>query len=236
MLSDSFIQKYKSKKPPFGGNGLGEFVYLRTYSRWLPEKNRREEWYETVRRVTDYSIGLYNDEKDHTEEAEELYDLIFNLKVFPAGRTLWIGGTEAVKKFPMANYNCSFRVVDDLEAFSEVFYLLMLGCGTGFRILPYDVNKIPHLRSNVKIIFKNKFVPGNQTVENSTIYPVEYSNKIEIVVGDSKEGWVNALKIYLKALSNHTIDEIIINTHYIRPKGAILKTFGGRASGPEGLI
>lgn len=240
MLTDKFIEKYKTIQPPFGGNGLGEFVYRRTYSRWLPEQNQREQWYETVRRVTDYSISLYNDGKDHTAEAEELYDLIFNLKVFPAGRTMWIGGTEAVKKFPMANYNCSFRVVDSLEAFSEVFYLLMLGCGTGFRILPEDVKTIPPLRADVKLDFddgpnKDLLAYGITKVEKTTETNVQ-PEWLYITVGDSKEGWVDALKVYLTALTNPGIEYITINTHYIRPKGAILKTFGGRASGPEGLI
>lgn len=239
MLSDKFIEKYKTIQPPFGGNGLGKFVYLRTYARWLEEENRREEWYETVRRVTDYSISLYNDKLDHTAEAEELYDLMFNLKLFPAGRTMWIGGTEAVKKFPMANYNCSFRVVDSLDAFSEVFYLLMLGCGTGFRILPEDVTNIPFLRADVRLQFDSQkwSISGYSNdghLESTSVY--KENGTFEIIVGDSKEGWVNALKYYLLALSSGDYRTIIINTGYVRAKGAILKTFGGRASGPEGLV
>jgi len=241
-LSNQFIEKYKTRIPPFGGNGLGETVYLRTYSRWLPQQNRREQWYETVRRVVDYSVSLYNDGQDHTSEAEELYDLIFNLKVFPAGRTLWIGGTEAVKKFPMANYNCSFRVINDLSSFDEIFYLLMLGCGTGFRILPEDVAEIPALRADVELEFEtepHKPLSGYNvaTIERTFAeWDKDKSREITIVVGDSKEGWVEALQKYLNILEQRIYDKVIINTHYVRPKGAVLKTFGGRASGPEGLI
>lgn len=242
MLSDKFIERYKTIKPPFGGNGLGEFVYLRTYARWIETEKRREEWYETVRRVVDYSIGLYKDDLDHNKEAEELFDQIFNLKLFPAGRTLWVGGTKAAEKFPMANYNCSFRVIDDLDAFGEIFYLLMLGCGTGFRILPEDVAKLPIFYPGIELelVSEPDYAAssyGITKLETTSIqYDIENNNWARITVGDSKEGWVDALRIYLKLMALGEYERIIINTFYIRPKGAILKTFGGRASGPEGLM
>lgn len=127
-LSDDFINQYTN--PPFGGNGMGNFVYLRTYSRWLSDVNRREDWKETVRRVVEYSMKLYQGPASKTDlqvEAEIMFDSMFNMKVFTAGRTLWIGGTEAERKFGSANFNCAFVVMDDISAFTDLFKLLMVG-------------------------------------------------------------------------------------------------------------
>jgi ribonucleoside-triphosphate reductase (thioredoxin) len=113
-LSETFLEGYKDKIPNFGGNGLGAFVYLRTYSRWLNDKGRRETWHETVARVTNYSVGLATDsvsQEERVREAELLYDAIFNLRVFPAGRTLWIGGTEAAEKHGLANFKGFYRPI-----------------------------------------------------------------------------------------------------------------------------
>lgn len=230
QLSNEFLEKYKNVDVPFGGLGLGEVVFLRTYTRWIPELNRREEWREVVKRVVEYSINL--DPNPDIVEAENLYDNIFNLRVFPAGRTLWIGGTEAAKKYPMANFNCSFRVIDDYEAFWEIFYLLMLGCGTGFRILPSDVDKLPSLATYVELRFVSKeFIAHKNDVSFLTY---DTADDITINVGDSKEGWIDALHYYFNLLQGIP-NRININTYGVRAKGAILKTFGGRASGPEGL-
>jgi len=110
---------------PFGGNGLGSFVYLRTYSRWNDEELCRETWDETVKRVVDYSIALEKrPNKDNSVEAQLMYESMRNLRVFPAGRTLWIGGTDAANKYGSANFNCAFVVIDSLSAFSDTFHLL----------------------------------------------------------------------------------------------------------------
>lgn len=127
MLTNSFIQTYKDKSIPFGGNGLGNFVYLRTYSRWLEDAMRRESWPETVRRVVDYSLQLYQGPATQEQlrtEAEFMFDSMYNLRVFPAGRTLWIGGTKAAEEFGSANFNCAFVVMNSLSAFVDTFHLL----------------------------------------------------------------------------------------------------------------
>lgn len=239
-LSDQFLEQYKTKQPPFGGNGFGELVYLRTYSRWIDSENRRERWWETVRRVVEYNMSLhlnpYNLKQDYlVDEAEDLFDNIFNLKVFPAGRTLWIGGTEAVKKYPMANFNCSFRVVDDLDAFTEVFYLLMLGCGTGFRILPSDVVKLPKFIKRGTLEHMPYEYNGREFSEDKTraFYTTTEPRYHIIRVGDSKEGWVEALRSFFEAKLYGRNIKIFYND--VRPAGSILHTFGGRASGPDGL-
>jgi len=106
LINWDFYQKYIEIEPPFSSIGL--VVYLRTYSRYIPQLKRREKWCETVLRTVEYSLSLdaATNRIEKQAEAEELFDAIFNLRVFPAGRTLWIGGTEAARKYPTSNYNC----------------------------------------------------------------------------------------------------------------------------------
>lgn len=240
FLSDSFVAQFNN--PPFGGNGLGAFVYLRTYARWLPEQGRRETWAETVRRVVEYSMGLYQGPASFEElriEAETMFEEIYNLRMFPAGRTLWVGGTEAAKKFPTSNFNCAFVVIDEFEAFTEAFFLLMVGSGVGFRVLPEDVAKLPALHTN--IVLANKPYnpkPIDERIELTQVYEERDDDgkaSVYIIVGDSKEGWVEALSQYFIAMQRSDVDAIIINYDSVRSKGEVLKTFGGRASGHEAL-
>lgn len=241
LLSESFIHQYKAKNPPFGGNGLGAFVYLRTYSRWNDEAMRREEWYETVQRVVEYSMKLYTGSatKEQLEyEAQQLYDAMYNLRIFPSGRTMWIGGTEAERKFGTANFNCAFVVVDKVSAFVETFHLLMVGAGVGFRVLADDVNKLP--RVNTKIVVAHKPYhgkPKTDRIEDTLVFEDNDGVKtsVLIVVGDSKTGWVKALEAYLHAMQRDDVESIVINYDSVRPQGEILKTFGGRASGHQAL-
>jgi adenosylcobalamin-dependent ribonucleoside-triphosphate reductase len=239
-LSETFLNKYAHLNPPFGGNGLGAFIYLRTYSRWLDEQLRRETWLETCARVVEYSMSLYTGSATVDalqEEAEYMFDMMFNLKVFPAGRTLWIGGTEAAKKFGSANFNCAFVVVDTLDAFVDTFHLLMVGSGVGFRVLPRDIDKLPQFNTN--IVIAHKPWHGKQKIERveETLVYEDKDDKasILIVVGDSKGGWVRALEAYLDAMTRKDVESIVINYDSVRPQGEILKTFGGRASGHQAL-
>lgn len=154
FISDSFLSLYKDKEDLMGV--LGKFVYLRTYSRYLNDLKRRELWYETCKRVVEYNVGLeerfllkhnktisFNELK---EEAEFFYDNLFNLKTFPSGRTLYMGGTEIVDKYPLSNYNCGFMSLNSFESFEDLFYLLMVGCGIGLRITKEEVNKLPNIK------------------------------------------------------------------------------------------
>ena len=226
-LSEEFINKYKNIEPPM--TDLGNFVYYRTYSRFLPELNRREYWYETCRRAVEYNVNLVDGVT--TKEAEELYDAMFNLKMFLSGRTLWVGGTESSKKYPSSNFNCCGTKIESINDICEVFYLLMLGCGVGFSALKEQCDKLPEFNIKTKIIhlkyseldIKNEFT--NIKNKNSNLY---------IYVGDSKEGWVEALKSLLVGLTGIN-DTITINYDNVRPEGEPLKTFGGYASGPKPL-
>ena len=134
IISDEFISVFKHVPSPM--NQLGNFVYYRTYSRWLPDEQRREYWWETVRRAVEYNCSLVPTSR---EEAEKLYRNVFELKQFLSGRTLWVGSTDVAKYYPMANFNCSFQVVDSFAAFKDIFYLLIVGSGVCVRVLNSDV-------------------------------------------------------------------------------------------------
>lgn len=245
FLSDSFIQKYKDITPPM--TELGMFVYYRTYSRWLEDEKRREYWYETCRRAVDYIFtleGEHREQKDEyvyintlRKEAEVLFDNMFNLRQFPSGRTLWVGGTEVATKFPTSNFNCSYITITDFGCFSELYYLLMVGTGAGFRSMPQDVSKIPTYRTDINLHFTTyDEVPKWERKELTELQII--GNTAVIIVGDSKEGWVSALDLYFTIHTSflyRKISMIYLNFNNVRPKGERLITFGGTASGHESV-
>lgn len=260
---------------------IGTFTALRTYSRYLQKEGRREVWKEVTKRAAEYSVGLEVkhrkklnlpiDWKKLNEEVLRLFKNMYNLRQAVSGRTLWVGGadTGVAEKFPLANFNCSFTNIgnpyepsknwDDL---AELFYLLLVGTGVGFKILPRMAKNLPALRNDFTLVHdeyeplppwlraektelfsyhtdrydKNQFRPF-QTLEDN-FDEMELDNAILIRVGDSKEGWVDALRLFFEILSKPSYDwvqEIRFNYDSVRPAGERLKTFGGTASGPEPL-
>lgn len=233
LLTNEFISKYKHKPNPM--DELGNFVYYRTYSRFLEEEGRREYWWETVRRAVEYNCSLVPTTRD---EAERLFDNVYNLKQFLSGRTLWIGNTEVAKYYPMANFNCSFQVIESFESFTDLFYLLMIGSGIGLRILKDDVFKLPKIRTDFELIHTDYTPIDKDKREDNTSIEFKYNNTVRIIIGDSKEGWVQSLDHFLKLLYStqyRKIKSIIIDYNHVRPKGERLKTFGGTASGHTSL-
>jgi len=234
LLTNDFLSKYKHQPNPFPTE-LGEFIYYRTYSRWLEEEQRREYWWETVKRAVEYNCSLAQTTK---KEAEKLYDNVYNLKNFLAGRTLWTASTESSKKYGMSNYNCSFTVVDSFKAYEDLFYLLMIGSGVGFRVLPRDVEQLPKIRTDVEIIHKYYEPVEKGERKEYTDFDFDEDDVVTVNVGDSKEGWIQSLEYYFKFLVNHAyrpLKRIIFNYDSVRPKGEKLKTFGGTASGHQSL-
>lgn len=233
-LSQEFLSKYRYREStPM--TPLGEFVYYRTYSRFLPDKGRREYWWETCRRAVEYNCSIVDTTE---EEAEKLFDNMYNLKQFLAGRTLWVGDTKSAKKFPMSNFNCSFLKIDNIKSYCDMFYLLMLGSGVGFRTFKEDVDKLPKFRKNITLTHKPyNPIKKEDRQENTTYNENRYF--AELVVGDSKEGWVDALRIFLEIFSldaKKRYKQLIINYNNVRPRGERLKTFGGTASGHQSLM
>ncbi len=228
ILSREFLSPYKHAPNPM--EQLGSFVYSRTYSRYLPKFGRREFWWETVRRAVEYNCSLAPTSR---VEAERLYDNIYHLRQFLSGRTLWVGNTTVAEEYPMANYNCAFEVIDDFHAYHDLFYLLMVGSGVGVRVLKEDAQKLPRIRTDMKIL--HKAYDGCPVEERLEFTELSFTrDTATITVGDSKEGWAQALDHYFQIMTNNEylkIRKIIVVYDSIRPRGERLKRFGGTASG-----
>ena len=228
LLSREFLSPYKHQPNPMGQ--LGAFVYTRTYSRFLPRLGRREFWWETVRRAVEYNCSLAPTSR---EEAEKLYDNIYHLRQFLSGRTLWVGGTPVADKYPMANYNCAFTVIDDFSAYHDLFYLLMVGSGVGVRVLQSDADQLPEVRSDLEVLHKS--YDAKAPAERLEFTDLTFTrDTVTMAIGDSKEGWAQALQHYFDILTNReyaALKKIVVVYDSIRPKGERLRTFGGTASG-----
>ena len=188
-----------------------EFIHLSRYSRWLPDKERRETWDETVARYFDFFTEHLKDLhkfKLTKELRDELEEAVLSLKIMPSMRCMMTAG-EALKRENIAGYNCSYIAIDRVQSFDEVLYVLMNGTGVGFSVERQYVSQLP--------VIAEDFNPSDTV----------------IVVADSKLGWARAFKELLGMLYIGQIPRWDISK--IRPAGAPLKTFGGRASGPEPL-
>jgi len=188
------------------------FIALSRYARWLSKENRRENWSETITRYLDY-MKSHLLEKHNYYLNDDLYDAIgkqiTELGVMPSMRALMTSGV-ALDKCHVAGYNCSYIPVDSLRSFDETMYILMCGTGVGFSVERENVDKLPII---------------NEHFENSTTI---------IKVGDSRSGWARALRELIAMLYVGQIPQWDVSD--VRPAGARLKTFGGRASGPAPLI
>ncbi|WP_289137441.1 ribonucleoside-triphosphate reductase, adenosylcobalamin-dependent [uncultured Brevibacillus sp.] len=248
FLRDEFLDQYADF--PAHMSPLGQFVYYRTYSRFIPEKGRRETWKETCRRSVDYNIklayqhlnkiGLYADLRLMEKEAEGLFDNMFNLRQFLSGRTLWVGGAEngVADLYPLANFNCSFLNIKSWDDLGDLFYLLLVGTGVGFKCTKEMAAGLGPIRTNVSLLSSEyKPLPKHQRLERSELNVLE-NGFAKIYVGDSKEGWVESLRLYLQILTDTAYEHIHtvkISYNSVRPKGERLKRFGGTASGHEPL-
>lgn len=253
-ISWKFYKQYINVEPNFGELGL--VVYLRTYSRFIEELNRREKWCETVLRVVEYSLSLDTITKVElkVKEAEELFDAIFNLRVFAAGRTLFTGNPN--KSLGTAQFNCAFSVIESIDSYIEMLYLLQVGSGYGYSVENKYVAKLPVFNTNIKVThkeiqLKQKNIRQKNTIltynKNDFISYKELDNEfllldsdkcnldlkgiVNIEVGDSKEGFCTALKAFLLLLTNTNITQIKFIYDSIRPEGERIKGFGGRAAG-----
>lgn len=232
LFRQDFLDQYKDF--PSNMTKLGKFVYYRTYSRYLPQAGRRETWKETVARAVHYNCNLVETTQ---EEMEMLFDNIFNLRASLSGRTLYVGGTEVASEFPISNFNCAFQVIDDFEAYRDLFYLLMVGSGVGVRVRKADVEKLPRIKTDIKLIHREYMQTPKGLREDNTSVVFE-KNKLLIMVGDSKEGWAQAIDTYFRVLWDKMyvgIDRVEIDYGDVRPKGERLKRFGGTASGHTSL-
>jgi len=221
-LSTSFLALYRDRTPPFGFNGLGELVYMRTYSR-LKSDGTNEQWWETVQRVVEGTYSMQKrwilahhlgwDSAHAQQSAQEMYDRMWNMKFLPPGRGLWAMGsplTEERGLFAALN-NCAFVSTENLAAdFAAPFLFLMeasmLGIGVGF---------------------------DTKGAGQVTITP-PHEGEIAYTIPDTREGWVESVRLVLNAyLLGHSLPAL--DYSLVRPAGMPIKGFGGVSAGPEPL-
>ena len=186
-------------------NEYQQFIHKSRYARWLPEEGRRETWAETVQRYVDF----WDNRGQITKaDGEKLYKAIYNLDVMPSMRCLMTAG-EALDKDNVAGFNCSYLHIDHPKSFDEMMYVLMCGTGVGFSVERQFIEKLP------------------------TVAESFHETDSTIVVADSKIGWASAFRELIAMLYAGKIPKW--DMHKVRPAGARLKTFGGRASGSQPL-
>ena len=189
------------------------FIHMSRYSRWLEEEGRRETWSDTVGRLISYFKNHMSTNYKgviKNKEWDEIEEAILSLEVMPSMRALMTAGG-ALDRENIAGYNCSYIPIDSPRAFDEVLYILMNGTGVGFSVERQYADKLP------------------------TIPDQEFENTDDVVsVADSKEGWARAFRDLISYLYTGRIPKVSVTK--VRPAGARLKTFGGRASGPQPLV
>jgi len=240
-LSEAFLSQFVDKAPEFKGS-LYPVISIGKYAQYVHEEHRRETWLETVARAVNYNVGLHEKQKPGTlyslleKEAEAMFSLTYNLQAFPSGRSLWVGGTKGSSEFGESCFNCATCIMDELEAIGDLFWLLIVGSGVGFRILKSDVAKLPKFKTDFTISHREyNNLPKDRRLEHTVEdYGID-GNRIRCHIGDSKKGWVTAFRLFLKHMTEGPVSHIEFVYDSIRPKGERLMTFGGRAPGPEGL-
>ena len=215
LLSPEFIASYITKTPPWGFGGLGEVVFLRTYSRKIEGTNKTETWVQTIKRIIDGAVDI--GVPFSKEEAERLFDHMFQLRCSVSGRALWQLGTPLVSQFSGTSLNnCFYTNIEKIEDFELLFDYLMLGGGVGFSVERSKIHELPKVKA-VKSI------------------TAERSNDADFIVPDSRQGWRELLH---KVLESYFISgkSFTYSTLLIREFGTPLKTFGGTASGSGALV
>lgn len=201
------VRKLTEESKKYFKSSLGEFVYYRSYSRWIDEENRRETWIETVDRYMDFmKENLGKMLKDF--EYKEVREAILNQESMPSMRLLQFAG-QATRKTNVCAYNCSFIAPSTLQDFAEIMYISMCGTGVGFSVESQNIQALPQIKQ--------------QTGKKLPVH----------IIADTKEGWADAL--YLGIKTWYEGNDIEFDYSQLRPAGAKLKTMGGRSSGPEPL-
>lgn len=197
----------KSNYGPFP-DLFSSFIYKSRYARWLENEKRRENWDETVVRLVDYIADNSTGQLDE-DTYVDIFNAIYNLEVMPSMRALMTAGP-TLDRCHVPAYNCAYLPVDSPRSFDECMYILMCGTGVGFSVEKKYVDQLPRISETFA------------------------STDTTIVVADSKEGWAKSFRELISLLIAGQIPSWDVSR--VRPKGARLKTFGGRASGPEPLV
>ena len=201
------IKELARESKQYFRNSLAEFIYYRSYSRWIDHEQRRETWIETVDRYLSFmreNIGKKLSEKEY----DELREAILKHEVMPSMRLMWAAGP-AARKTNVCGYNCSFIAPSKLKDFGEIMYLSMCGTGVGFSVESLTVQQLPQIKKQTGKMAKTH------------------------VIGDSKEGWADAFVHGLETW--FAGEDLKFDYSQLRTAGARLMTMGGKSSGPEPL-
>jgi ribonucleoside-diphosphate reductase alpha chain len=188
-----------------------QFIHKSRYSRFVQDEKRREHWEETVKRYFSFMQNQLETKHKYSIDSkllDELYTAVLNLDVMPSMRAIMTAG-KALERDNTAGYNCSYLPIDDPKAFDEAMYILLCGTGVGFSVEQKYVTQLPEVPDQL------------------------FDSQTTVVVADSKEGWAKALRQLVALLYSGEVPKWDLSK--VRPAGARLKTFGGRASGPGPL-
>ena len=187
---------------------LSDLTVHMKYAKYVPELSRRETWVELIDRNKKMHIKKFPFLED---EINENYKLVYDKKILPSMRSLQFSG-RPIELSPNRLYNCAYLPIDHIDGFSETMFLLLSGCGVGYSVQPHHIDLIPRV-----------------------LKPYENRSR-RFVVGDSIEGWADAVKVLVKSyLGNKKTSKVKFDFSDIRPKGAALVTSGGKAPGPQPL-
>ena len=187
---------------------LSDITVHMKYAKFIPELNRRETWEELVTRNKEMHQKKY---PELTDDIENVYKLVYAKKVLPSMRSLQFSG-KPIELSPNRLYNCSYLPIDSLDSFNECMFLLLSGCGVGYSVQQHHIKKLPAITK-----------------------PFDKRSR-RFVIGDSIEGWSDAVKVLIKSyLGEKRTSKIKFDYTDIRPKGARLVTSGGKAPGPQPL-
>ena len=201
------VRKLAEDSKKYFRNSLGEFVYYRTYSRWIDEEKRRETWIETVDRYMTFMKENLGKKLSNTEY-NDVREGILNHQAMPSMRLLQFAGP-ASKKTNVCAYNCSYIAPESFQDLSEIMYISMCGAGVGWSVESQNVQKFPQILAQT-----GKTIPMH-------------------TIPDNKEGWADALAFAMKVWADG--NDIEFDYSQLRPAGTRLKTMGGKASGPDPL-
>jgi ribonucleoside-diphosphate reductase alpha chain len=189
-------------------NQYQQYIHKSRYAKYLPEQGRREDWNETVQRYVNYIFDR-NAELDRGTLKKDIYNAIHGMHIMPSMRAMMTSG-KAADRDNTCIYNCSYLPVDDVKSFDEAMFILLCGTGVGFSVESKYTNKLPEVPERL------------------------FESEHFITVADSKEGWAKAYRLLIASLYAGEIPKWDVSK--VRPAGTPLKTFGGRASGPEPLV
>ncbi len=208
MSVPDHVKKLAEESKKYFRNPLSEFVYYRSYARWIEEENRRETWIETVDRYMNFMKGKLGDMLKESEY-KEVREGILNQEAMPSMRLLQFAG-DAAEKTNVCAYNCSFVAPSKFQDFGEIIYISMCGTGVGFSVESKNIQSLPQIKKQT-----NKKI-------------------LNYVVPDTKEGWADAFVFGMKTWFEGK--DVEFDFSKLRPAGARLKIMGGKSSGPKPLI